>query len=220
MRWPNSAPNRATRRPRSPTSCAAPASRAKRSTTTSTARRSSSSPPSTSTSTRSRSAVEEACDERRAADWEERVEAGLGAFLGYVAEHPAAARLCLVEALSATRSAAARYEAALQRFIELLRAAAPRPTPACRRRSRRRWSAASPGSSTSRFAAARPPTAADLLPELIGVRAFSVPRCSEGDNQEAKVTVRWQTSMPEWSDCPAAATAFPPSSSPGISASD
>ena len=84
------------------------------------------------------------------------VEAGLRALLDYVAEHPAAARMCMIEALSATPAAAARYDDALQRFVELLRADAPPGRPACRRRSRRRWSAASPGSSTSRSAAARP----------------------------------------------------------------
>lgn len=53
--------------------------------------------------------------------WEERVEAGLGSFLGYVAEEPALARMCLIEALSATPAATQRYEDAVQRFVELAR---------------------------------------------------------------------------------------------------
>lgn len=52
-------------------------------------------------------------------DWEGRVEAGLGAFLGYLAEEPAQARMCMVEAMSATPAAAKRYEDALQGFVEL-----------------------------------------------------------------------------------------------------
>ncbi len=53
--------------------------------------------------------------------WEERVEAGLASFLGYVAEEPALARMCLIEALSATPAATQRYEDAVQRFVELAR---------------------------------------------------------------------------------------------------
>ena len=52
--------------------------------------------------------------------WEARVEAGLAAFLGYVAERPAGARLCLIEALSATPAATRRYEAALGAFVEMV----------------------------------------------------------------------------------------------------
>lgn len=69
--------------------------------------------------------VEEACD--AAGDgWEARVQAGLAAFLGYVAERPARARMCLIEALSATPTATERYEAAMQRYVELTRAAVPK----------------------------------------------------------------------------------------------
>lgn len=53
--------------------------------------------------------------------WEEKVEAALASFLGYVAEEPALARMCLIEALSATPSATRRYEDAVQRFVELAR---------------------------------------------------------------------------------------------------
>lgn len=51
--------------------------------------------------------------------WEERVEAGLSAFLGFVAEQPAMARMCMIEAVSATPAAIERYEDAMQRFVEL-----------------------------------------------------------------------------------------------------
>jgi AcrR family transcriptional regulator len=71
-----------------------------------------------------RVAVEAACESAEGV-WQQRVEAGLGAFLGFVAEHPEAARLSMIESLSATRSAAARYEAALREFVELLRAGTP-----------------------------------------------------------------------------------------------
>jgi AcrR family transcriptional regulator len=57
-----------------------------------------------------------------------RVEAGLEALLGFLAAHPAQARMCMVEALSATAATAARYEEAVQEFVALLRGAAP-PAP-------------------------------------------------------------------------------------------
>jgi AcrR family transcriptional regulator len=57
--------------------------------------------------------------------WEERVRAGLAAFLRYVAENPALARMCMIEALSATPAATRRYEDAVQRFVELTRQAVP-----------------------------------------------------------------------------------------------
>jgi AcrR family transcriptional regulator len=69
--------------------------------------------------------VEEACAAVED-DWEKRVEAGLAAFLKYVAERPALARMCLIEALSATPTATERYEEAMQRFVELIRGAVPR----------------------------------------------------------------------------------------------
>jgi AcrR family transcriptional regulator len=58
-------------------------------------------------------------------DWEERVQAGLAAFLGYVAEKPALARMCMIEALSATQAATERYEAAMQRFVDLTKRTVP-----------------------------------------------------------------------------------------------
>lgn len=58
-------------------------------------------------------------------DWEGKVQAGLAAFLGYVAEEPALARMCMIEALSATPAATERYEAAMQRFVELTKSTVP-----------------------------------------------------------------------------------------------
>ncbi|HWM55678.1 MAG TPA: helix-turn-helix domain-containing protein [Solirubrobacterales bacterium] len=57
--------------------------------------------------------------------WEERIEAGLAAFLEYVAEEPALARMCMIEALSATSAATQRYEDAMQRFVELTKRNVP-----------------------------------------------------------------------------------------------
>lgn len=59
-------------------------------------------------------------------DWEEKVQAGLASFLRYVAENPALARMCMIEALSATQTATERYEAAMQRFVELTQHAVPK----------------------------------------------------------------------------------------------
>jgi AcrR family transcriptional regulator len=52
-------------------------------------------------------------------DWQERIEGGLAAFLGYVAEQPTLARMCMIEALSATPATTKRYEDALEAFVEL-----------------------------------------------------------------------------------------------------
>jgi AcrR family transcriptional regulator len=57
--------------------------------------------------------------------WEERVQAGLAAFLRYVAEQPALARMCMIEALSATPAATERYEDAVQRFVDLTKRTVP-----------------------------------------------------------------------------------------------
>jgi AcrR family transcriptional regulator len=76
-----------------------------------------------------RSRVEAACAGSEG-PWEQRVRDGLAAFLTFIAQHPAAARMCMVEAISATPSAAVRYQEALHSFVELLRGAAPpRPGP-------------------------------------------------------------------------------------------
>jgi len=70
------------------------------------------------------SRVEEDCAKAEG-EWEERIQAGLAAFLGYVAEEPALARMCMIEALSATPAAAKRYEDAMQRFVELTKRNVP-----------------------------------------------------------------------------------------------
>jgi AcrR family transcriptional regulator len=53
--------------------------------------------------------------------WPARVNAGLAAFLRYVATEPALARTCIVEVLSAGPAAMERYEHALQIFVPLFR---------------------------------------------------------------------------------------------------
>ena len=53
--------------------------------------------------------------------WQARVDAGLSAFLRYVASEPALARACIVDALSAGPAALARYEESLQSFVPLFR---------------------------------------------------------------------------------------------------
>jgi AcrR family transcriptional regulator len=58
--------------------------------------------------------------------WQAKVEAGLGAVLGYIAEQPMLARMCMVEALSATPATTKRYEDALETFVQLTRRALPR----------------------------------------------------------------------------------------------
>lgn len=58
-------------------------------------------------------------------DWQERIEGGLAAFLGFVAEQPTVARMCMIEALSATPETTRRYEDALDSFVELTRRALP-----------------------------------------------------------------------------------------------
>lgn len=71
-----------------------------------------------------KTAVEAAC-EGAGEDWRQRIEAGLAALLGFVAERPAAARICLVEALSATPRSSLGYDLAIAAFVELLRESAP-----------------------------------------------------------------------------------------------
>jgi AcrR family transcriptional regulator len=71
-----------------------------------------------------RDAVEGACEKTEGV-WQKRVEAGLATFLDTVAENPDAARMVMIEALSATPSASARYDAALREFVELLRRSTP-----------------------------------------------------------------------------------------------
>lgn len=69
-------------------------------------------------------AVTKACADTDGS-WGQRVESGLAALLRFAAENPAAARVCLVEAISATPGSAARYEAGIAGFIALLGRNAP-----------------------------------------------------------------------------------------------
>ncbi len=71
-----------------------------------------------------RGRVTEACAESDG-PWQRRVDAGLAAFLAFLAERPAAARMCMIEALSASPDAAARYDAAVHEFVEMLRKTVP-----------------------------------------------------------------------------------------------
>ena len=76
------------------------------------------------TATEARQAVEAACTTVAGGDGE-AVEAGLAALLEFLGTHPAQARMCMIEALSATPATAAQYEEAIQEFVELLREWAP-----------------------------------------------------------------------------------------------
>lgn len=66
-----------------------------------------------------RVAVEEACE--RIDSPEDQVVGGLEALLEFIAEHPAATRMAMVESISATRSSARLYDAGMRDFVELLR---------------------------------------------------------------------------------------------------
>jgi len=67
--------------------------------------------------------VEEACE--RTSSFEDQIISGLEALLDFIAEHPAASRMCMVEAISATPSSARLYDAGMRDFVELLRKSAP-----------------------------------------------------------------------------------------------
>lgn len=53
-------------------------------------------------------------------DWQDGVRAGLGAFLTYLAEHPSAARACLVEGLAAGPEALAIRDLAMRAFAHFV----------------------------------------------------------------------------------------------------
>lgn len=74
--------------------------------------------------TEMREAIEAACEEA-ASSPEGGIVAGLEALLDYVAEHPDAARMCMLEAISATPSSARLYDAGVRDCVDLLRANAP-----------------------------------------------------------------------------------------------
>ena len=70
-----------------------------------------------------REAIEAAC--RETDDPEDAIVAGIEALLDFVAERPAAARMCMLEAISATPSSARIYDAGIRDCVELLRANPP-----------------------------------------------------------------------------------------------
>lgn len=76
------------------------------------------------TLTEMRVVVEEAC-ERTNGSPGAGIVAGLEALLEFVAEHPAAAKMCMVESISATPSSARLYDAGMHDFVEMLRRSAP-----------------------------------------------------------------------------------------------
>lgn len=76
------------------------------------------------TLTEMRVVVEEAC-ERNEGSAEDGIVAGLEALLNFIAAHPAATRMCMVEAIAATPSSARLYDAGMHAFVELLRQGAP-----------------------------------------------------------------------------------------------
>jgi AcrR family transcriptional regulator len=71
--------------------------------------------------------VEEACGAAEG-EWAAQVRAGLAALLECIAERPAEAHMCMIDALSATPASGARYDDALRRFVELMRRHAPKGT--------------------------------------------------------------------------------------------
>lgn len=75
------------------------------------------------TLTEIREAIEAAC--RETDDPEDAIVAGIGALLDFVAERPAAARMCMLEAISATPSSARIYDAGIRDCVDLLRANPP-----------------------------------------------------------------------------------------------
>lgn len=68
--------------------------------------------------------VEAACEGSNGSA-EDGIVAGLEALLAYIAEHPSAARMCMVEAISATPSSARLYDAGMRDFVDLLGRRAP-----------------------------------------------------------------------------------------------
>lgn len=69
--------------------------------------------------TEMRMVVEEACEGANGSP-EGAITAGLEALLDFIAKHPAPARMCMVEAISATPSSARLYDAGMRDFVDLL----------------------------------------------------------------------------------------------------
>lgn len=70
--------------------------------------------------------VEEGSEGAEGDDWKDRIEGGLAAFLGFVAEEPVLAQMCMIEALSATPATTKRYDDALEDIVQLTRRTLPR----------------------------------------------------------------------------------------------
>jgi len=70
-----------------------------------------------------RAAVEAGC--AAAESPKARIVSGLASLLNFVAANPAAARMCMLEAVSATPGSARLYDAGMRDFVELLRRGAP-----------------------------------------------------------------------------------------------
>lgn len=70
--------------------------------------------------------VEEGSEAAEGDEWQDRIEGGLAAFLGFVAEQPVQAQMCMIEALSATPATTKRYEDALEAVVQLTRETLPR----------------------------------------------------------------------------------------------
>ena len=77
-----------------------------------------------STLTEMREAIEAGCAEADASP-EAAIVAGLEAALDFIAENQAAAKMCMLEAISATPSSARLYDAGMRDCVQLLRAHAP-----------------------------------------------------------------------------------------------
>lgn len=77
-----------------------------------------------STLTEMRIVVEGACEGMDGSS-EAGIVAGLEALLEFVAANPAAARMCMIEAISATPSSARLYDSGMRQFVDLLRRSAP-----------------------------------------------------------------------------------------------
>ncbi|HEX2265458.1 MAG TPA: TetR/AcrR family transcriptional regulator [Solirubrobacterales bacterium] len=75
------------------------------------------------TMTEMRVVVEDACAE--AGSKADGIVAGLEALLDFIAEHPAASRMCMVESISATPSSARLYDSGMRAFVDLLRKNVP-----------------------------------------------------------------------------------------------
>ena len=75
--------------------------------------------------TEMRLSVEAACESTNG-DAEAGIVAGLEALLDFIVEHPAQARMFMVESISATPSSARLYDAGMRELVDLLRRSAPR----------------------------------------------------------------------------------------------